>query len=238
MRIKKLHNDHQVNVMDYMPKVKKIAKQMYYKYGCGAYGIDVEDLEQEGFKGLCDAYKKYEPELNPKFWPYAKMRVKGDMIDFLRKSQIINVPQPKKEKLKQLKQEISNLSKKLGRQPNDEDLSNEMGCSIAEVHKIKQNDVLIESNSVEHAEQINIHDEYMKEIIYQNMDECIESLPSKADKLLLMQRIIEKVPLQKLAISFRVSHQTISRREKELLLQLRDCMNKKESTIEDIQYIL
>ena len=238
MRINKFHGDHQVNVMDYIPKVEKIAKQIYYKYACAAYGIEVEDLEQEGFKGLCDAYKKYEPDKNRKFWPYAKIRVKGDMIDFLRKSQVINAPQPKKEKLKELKQETIKLAKELGRQPNDEDLSNVLGCSIAEIHKIKQNDILIESIDVEHAESINIHDEYMKEIIYQNMDECIESLSSKEDKLLLMQRVIEKIPLKKLAICFRVSHQTISRREEDLLLQLRDCMNKKDSTIDDIQYIL
>ena len=231
----------QINIMEYRSKVEKIAKQQYYKYSCASSGIEERELAQEGFKGLCDAYKKYKPEKNADFWSYAQKRVQGDIIDYLRKAQVINASQKRKSKLKDLKSEFNQLTHQLGRQPDDNELSKAMKCSITDIHKIRQNEVFLESID-DSPTETTISDDFMtekiKDEIFMDMAECIESLSSNEERLILLSRVVEKVPLHNLAKSLGVSHQTISRKEQTILLQLKDCMNNKEHPFEDIQFVL
>jgi len=231
----------QINIVEYRSKVEKIAKKQYYKYSCATSGIEEQDLIQEGFKGLCDAYKKFKPEKNVDFWSYAKKRVQGDIIDYLRKAQVINASQKRKNKLKELKTEFNKLSHQLGRQPDDDELSKAMRCPISEIHKIRQNEVFLEtvdSFPFETTKTDDFMTDKIKDEIFLDMAECIEYLSSNEERLILLGRVVENVSLHNLAKSLGVSHQTISRKEKAILLKLRDCMNKKEHPFEDIQFVL
>jgi RNA polymerase sigma factor for flagellar operon FliA len=46
--------------------------------------VDKEDMLSDGYLGLIDAKKKFDPEVMPNFFPYAKIRIRGAVIDGMR----------------------------------------------------------------------------------------------------------------------------------------------------------
>ena len=48
--------------------------------------VEVEDLIQQGMEGLVHAAQKYSPKEGVNFSQYAQLRIRGSIIDFLRKN--------------------------------------------------------------------------------------------------------------------------------------------------------
>ena len=63
--------------------VKKIAWQIF---GRVQNVVEVEDLIQQGMEGLVSAAQKYSPKEGVNFQQYAQLRIRGSIIDFLRKN--------------------------------------------------------------------------------------------------------------------------------------------------------
>ena len=63
--------------------VKKIAWQIF---GRVQKVVEIEDLIQQGMEGLVSAAQKYSPKEGVNFQQYAQLRIRGSIIDFLRKN--------------------------------------------------------------------------------------------------------------------------------------------------------
>ena len=63
--------------------VKKIA---WHIYGRASHSIEIEDLMQIGFAALVNAAQQYTRKEGATFATYASIRIKGDIIDHLRKA--------------------------------------------------------------------------------------------------------------------------------------------------------
>ena len=68
-----------------LPRVKQIASQIYAKFAHIGSNLEYEDLVQVGVIGLIDAANKYDPTRDNKFETYAEFRIRGAIIDELRK---------------------------------------------------------------------------------------------------------------------------------------------------------
>ena len=66
-----------------LSSVKKIA---YHYYGRIKNAVEIEDLLQIGFLGLVDASHRYVESEQGSFKAYASIRIKGAIVDHLRKS--------------------------------------------------------------------------------------------------------------------------------------------------------
>ena len=74
-------------VEQYIPLVKYIASRIMI--GRSTY-IEYEDLVSYGMIGLMDAISKFDPDKGIKFSSYASIRIKGEMIDQIRKARPIS----------------------------------------------------------------------------------------------------------------------------------------------------
>ena len=63
--------------------VKKIGLANFWKSSKSC--CRVEDLIQQGMEGLVSAAQKYSPKEGVNFQQYAQLRIRGSIIDFLRK---------------------------------------------------------------------------------------------------------------------------------------------------------
>ena len=70
-------------IQDNLNLVKKIAWQLH---GRVQNIVEVEDLIQQGMEGLVHAAQKYSPKEGVNFPQYAQLRIRGSIIDFLRKN--------------------------------------------------------------------------------------------------------------------------------------------------------
>ena len=104
--------------------VKKIAWQIF---GRVQKVVEVEDLIQQGMEGLVAAAQKYSPKEGVNFQQYAQLRIRGSIIDFLRKnSNLCRTTIKKKQEFEKCKVE---LQKELGRDPSKYEIIEKLGIS-------------------------------------------------------------------------------------------------------------
>lgn len=115
----------------YIDLVKIVSGRMYNYYGSK---IEYEDLLGYGVLGLIDSIEKYDIKKNIKFETYAQIRIKGAIIDSIRKLDWI--PRSLRKKSKDVQNAINQLENKLGRDPSNEEIAKFLNISVKELENI------------------------------------------------------------------------------------------------------
>jgi RNA polymerase sigma factor for flagellar operon FliA len=92
--------------------------------------VQVDDLFNAGIIGLIDAIDKFDPEQGIQFETYAKIRVRGAMLDEIRSMDWI--PRSLRQKGSVMEKTCLALEQRLGREASDEELAGELGISLDE----------------------------------------------------------------------------------------------------------
>jgi RNA polymerase sigma factor for flagellar operon FliA len=119
-------------VAKYIPLVKYIASRV--SMGKNKY-MEYEDLVSYGMIGLMDAMSKYDATKGMKFSSYASIRIKGAMIDEIRKNRPIS--KGAMDKLNRYNEAVEYLQKKNFREPTIEEIAMYMNLSINDVGEIE-----------------------------------------------------------------------------------------------------
>ena len=113
--------------------VKKIAWQLH---GRVQNIVEVEDLIQQGMEGLVHAAQKYSPKEGVNFSQYAQLRIRGSIIDFLRKNS--NLCRTTIKKKQEFERSKLDLEKKINRQATEQELIDFLGISDDEFNYWKK----------------------------------------------------------------------------------------------------
>lgn len=116
-------------ILEYAPLVKIVAGRLSMYLG---NNVEYEDLASYGIIGLIDSIDKFDTKSNTKFETYASIRIRGSIIDQLRKLDWI--PRTIRAKQKHYNNVENELSMKLGRKPNDKEMIAELGVSEDEYY--------------------------------------------------------------------------------------------------------
>ena len=90
--------------------------------------VDLDDLVHAGVLGLMDAVEKYDESKGVAFQGYAKHRIKGAILDSLRELDWASRDMRKRQK--RFDAVTRDLSTKLGRTPNENEVAQEMGVDV------------------------------------------------------------------------------------------------------------
>ena len=113
--------------------VKKIA---WHYHGRVKNIIEIDDLIQIGMLGLVTAAENFIEKPGVTFSSYARIRIKGEIVDFLRKnSNLCRTTIVNKQKYEK---SFEKLQKNLNRDPYDKELIQELDIDINELHKWKE----------------------------------------------------------------------------------------------------
>lgn len=99
--------------------------------------FDKNDLKSLGLMGLYDALNKFDPTRNLKFDTYATIRVRGAIMDGLRKEDWL--PRSLRDQAKKIEKVSEELEQQLKRTPTSEDIANELGMEQEEVESTISN---------------------------------------------------------------------------------------------------
>ncbi|MGG7176561.1 FliA/WhiG family RNA polymerase sigma factor [Clostridium paraputrificum] len=119
-------------VEKFIPLVKYIASRV--SLGKNKY-MEYEDLVSYGMIGLMDAISKYDSSKGMKFSSYASIRIKGSIIDEIRRCRPIS--KGAMDKLNRYNEAVESLQKELLREPEKFEIANYMNMSINEVGEIE-----------------------------------------------------------------------------------------------------
>ena len=114
-------------ILEYINVVNLVAGRMGMYLG---YTVEYDDLVGYGIFGLIDAIDKYDMAKNVKFETYASLRIRGSILDHIRK--LDWVPRTLRQKQKKMDAVSSKLEEELGRPASDQEIADGLGLSLDE----------------------------------------------------------------------------------------------------------
>jgi RNA polymerase sigma factor for flagellar operon FliA len=111
----------------YAPLVKKLA---YHLMARLPSSVQVDDLIQAGMLGLLDAANHYNPTQGASFETYASIRIRGAMIDDLRR--VDWAPKSVHKKSRDLAAAINQVEHQTGAEASDREVAEALGLSMEE----------------------------------------------------------------------------------------------------------
>jgi RNA polymerase sigma factor for flagellar operon FliA len=120
-------------IKNFMPTIRYWAKHFHYQYH---QVLDFEDLVMVGVIGLIDAMNKYKKDKKNQFKTYAEFRIRGEIIDELRKQDWMT--RSERTKQKKYKRAKKNLTEELGRSPTSEEVSNVLHFKSKDMIRLEQ----------------------------------------------------------------------------------------------------
>ncbi|KNZ42638.1 sigma-70 family RNA polymerase sigma factor [Acetobacterium bakii] len=120
-------------VLEYTGLVKKIV--LRFKGSYNNFG-QLDDMVNQGMIALINAVEKFNPELGNKFETFASLKIRGAIIDFMRKQDW--VPRSQRSLSKVLEDTFGELYVQNGREPTEAEIAEKMGITIGNLQKILQ----------------------------------------------------------------------------------------------------
>jgi RNA polymerase sigma factor for flagellar operon FliA len=120
-------------VLQHAELVKRIA---YHLAGRLPPSVEVDDLIQAGMLGLLEAASNYAANRGASFETYAGIRIRGAMIDALRK--LDWAPRSVHRKARAVAAVVQEIERQTGRDARDVEIAEKMGVSLQEYHSIVQ----------------------------------------------------------------------------------------------------
>lgn len=117
-------------VRHFAPKVKYLALRMKARL---PRNIELSELISAGTLGLMEAFGKFRPQMGIKFDTYAENRIRGAMLDDLRKLDWF--PRSLRRRVRALDEAIHRLEHQTGENPGEELLAAETGMDLKEVRE-------------------------------------------------------------------------------------------------------
>jgi RNA polymerase sigma factor for flagellar operon FliA len=115
----------------YLPLVKYNGERIWSRL---PEGVELDDLISAGVFGLMDAIDAFDLTRGVKFETYCVPRIRGAMLDELRTMDW--VPRLVRSKASKLNEAVKTLEARIGRQPNENELAEEMQISVPELEKM------------------------------------------------------------------------------------------------------
>ncbi|MGE4349486.1 MAG: RNA polymerase sigma factor FliA [Candidatus Berkiella sp.] len=120
-------------VRQHAPLVKKIAHHLLARL---PQNIQVDDLIQAGMIGLIEAARNYDHTKGAAFTTYAGIRIRGAMLDEIRKEDW--APRSVHKNMKKFAIAIRRIENETGRDAKDADIAKTLNISLEEYHSVIQ----------------------------------------------------------------------------------------------------
>lgn len=214
-----LHKDPQIKeelVVRNVPLVKKIAQKLSYQL---PPHFLIDDLCSNGIFGLIEAVERYNPALGIPFEVYACKRIRGSILDGIRKEDW--VPTSVRKKAKLIEQAYQKLESLLQRDVSDEEIAAELNISVQEFRNWLA--------SIQYVSVISLDEPLSDEgtsPIKENLCDEVSPNPQalseqKETKMMLIQAIGELPEKEKLVVSLFYYHD-LSNKEIAQVMELSD----------------
>ncbi len=118
-------------VLKYTDLVKRIVLRFRGSYSNYA---QMDDMINQGIIALIDAVEKFDPHMGNKFETFASVKIRGAVIDFMRKQDW--VPRNQRNLAKELDDAYGALYSENGEEPTKEEIAEYMGITVAGLEKI------------------------------------------------------------------------------------------------------
>ena len=209
-------------VMRHAELVKRIA---YHLAGRLPASVEVDDLIQAGMLGLLEAAANYSEGRGASFETYAGIRIRGAMLDGLRK--LDWAPRSVHRKARAVAKAIRELESEYGREARDVEVAERMGMKLSDYHRIVEDSAGCQISSLTTEEgEMTLTDssaDPFRDVVDEDfraaLTEAIANLPER-ERLVMSLYYDDELNLKEIGAALRVSESRICQIHGQALVRL------------------
>lgn len=206
-------------IIEYSPLVKLVAGRLSMYLG---YNVEYDDLVGYGIFGLIDAIDKFDPNKEVKFETYASLRIRGAILDQIRKMDWI--PRTVRQKQKKIDAAIKEIEAETGRTATDEEVAVKLEITGDEYTEWQQQlmvtNVVSLSEFIDQGTEVPVdksakqvfeapEDSILQDELKKMLGEALELLTEKEKKVVLLY-YYEELTLKEISNILEVSESRVS----------------------------
>ena len=233
MRSRQRQAKENPRVVAHLPFVEQLARRVAATM---PHSIDIGDLVQDGVIGLIDAAHRFDESRGIKFETFAERRIRGAMIDALRKDAW---PRGVRRQRRELEAAREQLRRELGCEPSLADLAAKMGSdekrlgrTIVRINAIESTSPLASGENLDEStlpaalipsEPEQPDTAYEKSEIKDRIRAAIESLPPREQKVIGLY-YYQEATMKQIGAEIGVNESRVSQLHARAIRRLRDAL--------------
>jgi len=223
-------------IIEYAPLVKVVAGRLSMYLG---YNVEYDDLVGYGVFGLIDAIDKYDLCKEVKFETYASLRIRGAILDQIRKMDWI--PRTIRQKQKKIDTAMKEIEAREGRAATDEEIAASLGITdneyldwqgqmkvtgVVSLNEFMEQGSEVPVDAAAHSGQFDSPEEVIeKDELKKMLMDSLEILTEKEKKVILLY-YYEELTLKEISSILKVSESRISQLHTRALQKMKTKMGK------------
>lgn len=211
--------------MQYLPAVKSMAYRVKERVPSS---VDTNDLISIGTEELIKLARRYDSSLNDSFWGYAKTRVNGAMLDYLRSLDVVS--RASRKLIKAIDHETSKYFNEFQEEPSNEYLADVLHEEIDKIREAKiASDIYLlvpideQYNAIE---QENILEKLEQEELMEVIHKVLKDFAER-EQLIIQLYFFEELSLNEIKEILNITESRISQITKEVVKKIRKSLGEK-----------
>lgn len=205
--------------VQYLPAVRAMAYRIKERVPSS---IDVNDLISIGTEELIKLARKYDSTINDSFWGYARTRVNGALLDYLRSLDIVS--RSNRKLIKSIDLEITRYYNEHQEEPSDEYLAKVLNENTEKIREARiASDIYLlvpideQYNAIENQ---NIIEKLEQEELIEKIKRILSELTQR-EQLVIQMYFFEEMSLNEIKEVLDITESRISQITKEVIKKIR-----------------
>lgn len=215
--IKKAQNDL---VLSYMPALRALAFRLKSRLPAS---VDVNDLISIGTTAMVKLSRTYDKDQNDNFWGYARQRVYGAMLDYLRGLDVLS--RGDRHLVKRINDAIDEYFLEHECEPDDAYLAGILGEDETKIRDARNlNDVAMVlpiSDQIELLSDSGVEEKIEKEDLIEKITQILATM-NQREQLIIQLYYFEELNLKEISDIMHITESRISQIHKKLIIKLRE----------------
>ncbi|EAJ2423847.1 MULTISPECIES: RNA polymerase sigma factor FliA [Campylobacter] len=207
-------------VISYMPALRAMAFRLKERLPSS---IDVNDLIGVGIEEMIKLSRRYDKDQNDNFWGFARKRVNGSMLDYLRRLDVMS--RNNRKILKDIDVILDEYFLENECEPDDEYLAKKLEIDVDRVREVRAAHAISYTLPLDEQIEMYSEDETLEKIergeFLEHINEILDTLKER-DQLIIQLYYYEELSLKEISEILNVSESRISQIHKKLLKKLRE----------------
>ena len=214
-----LKNTQDELALQYLPAVKAMAFRLKERLPSS---IDMNDLVSIGTEELIKLARRYDSNKNDSFWGYAKTRVNGAMLDYLRTLDIVS--RASRKLIKAIEAEVSRYFNEFEEEPSNEYLAEVLKEDVEKIHQARLASdiyaVVPLDEQFNALEDVDILQYCEQKELMRLIQKVLEKLTER-EQLIIQLYYLEELSLSEISEILDITESRISQISKEVIRKIR-----------------
>lgn len=210
--------------LQYLPAVRSMAYRIKERVPSS---VDLNDLISIGTEELIKLARRYDNKINDSFWGYAKTRVNGAMLDYLRSLDIIS--RASRKLIKAIDFEVSRYFNEHQEEPSNEYLAKILGEDESKIREAKIASDIYTLVPIDEQYNIIEQEDVLKKLEREELVEIISEILGKLserEQMIMQLYFFEELNLSEIKDILNITESRISQIVKEIIKKIRKSLGE------------